>query len=89
MDKYYSIVLTDDEMRQLDDGKGWYNEGDRVSIGGWYNPNNKFFAQFIDLCVNNDDTFNNWFIFDDLKIEFPDIFKRMINHPIELNDFHK
>ncbi len=53
MKRFYSINLTDDELTALDDGQGWWADGDYVSLG--VNAG----AVSVDLCVNGE-THDNW-----------------------------
>lgn len=62
--------LTPAEMVELDDGQGWYKEGDTVYIGGCledppYSDVTNNDNAVLDLCVNGK-THDNWTYFHDL-----------------------
>jgi hypothetical protein len=61
---FKSIILTDSELAILDDGQGWWKDGDTVYLGGYlpddYNNNPAFVLQ-----VNNS-TNENWTYWNDL-----------------------
>lgn len=55
---WVSIVLTPEEMDELDDGQGWYESGDTVRLGGWIDVNTN--TGTLDLIVNDDAIHDNW-----------------------------
>lgn len=58
---YASILLTEDDMAELDDGQGWYEPGDTVHLGG-YLPEGERHDSALDLNVNGR-TEDNWTCF--------------------------
>ena len=61
-DKYYSVILTDEEMKRLDDGQGWYKPGDDVRLGGYGKKN----TTMLDLNVNGETVCDNWMQYSEL-----------------------
>jgi hypothetical protein len=62
-DSFVSITLTPYELRGLDDGQGWYTEGDTVVLEGWINEDTR--EGVLDLLVG--DTRNtNWARLEDM-----------------------
>lgn len=65
--QYCLITLTDREMRRLDDGQGWYEEGDTVELEGYLEEPGEKTDTMLQLTVNGY-THDNWISWRDLKI---------------------
>jgi hypothetical protein len=71
---YKSILLSEDEMKQLD-SEPWYGVGDDVNLGGYIEKNEDGeLMGTLNLQVNGE-TFDNWIEFVKLPAE---IAKRLI-----------
>jgi hypothetical protein len=72
------ILLTPEEMDEIDDGQEWYKPGDTVCLSGWIDADTHDGTLDLAVAVNDGTTHDNWTTMADLP---PHIRQRLIDSP--------